>query len=231
MLLPVFVNDMEWDNEFRGNWREWRPSGTGHELRDVTLVDGKRFEEWGAISADPDQAPEGLHSKIATAKAELWSALLEGKITAEAIPAGERRRASVQAYEWQDMTTARANVLGQERLILKHTPIQDAYLDPRLPRDAILGIWPEVLLRTEDAPTKAKGPKKKASQETVTQFAICFKRKHGVPPSQRVDGPEYAKREGYEVKGFIRLMRNLPAELRLEKYQRQGFSALTSAKN
>ena len=222
---------MEWDNEFRGNWMEWRPLGPGHQLRPVTLVDGKRFEEWGAISADPDQTPDGLFSAIATAKAELWSALLEGKITAEAIPAGERRRASVQAYEWQDMTTARANGLGLERLIFELTPGQDAYLDPRLPRNAILEIWPGGPLGTEDAAPRAKGPKKRASQETVEKFAICFKRKHGVPPSQKVDGPAYAKRKGFEVKGFIRLMRNLPPELRLERYQRKGFAAPTSAKN
>jgi hypothetical protein len=220
---------MEWDNEFRANWMEWRQLGPGHELRPVTLVDGKRFEEWGAISADPDQTPEGVLSKIATAKAELWSALLEGKITAEAIPAGERRRVSVQAYEWQDMTTARANGLGQERLIFKLTPGEDAYLDPRLPRDAILEIWPSAPTCNGDPHPKAKGHKTIASDRTVEKFARDFIKERGVPPSQMKDGSEFARRNGYQVKAFINSMGQLEANLKLARYQRQGFPAPTSA--
>jgi hypothetical protein len=221
---------MEWDNQFRGNWREWRPSGPGHELRDVTLVDGKRFEEWGAISAVPDQTPEGRHSNIATAKAELWSALLEGKITAEAIPAGKCRRASVQAYEWQDMTTARANGLGLERLILKHRPSQDAYLDPRLPRDAILAIWKNGAAGAAGEQTAKEMSIRRAAFETVSDFAQAYFDRHGLPPTQAM-GREFAKLNRYAVKDFVEKMRKLPQHLRLPPGTKQEFANLTSAEN
>ncbi len=224
-----------WDNDFRNRCLEWFPiradaiSPAGYELRSLAPADLRRFEEVEATTID-QHVTNISRETVRGAREALWSALLEDKITAQAIPAGERRRVPIPANEWQDMTTARANESGLERLIFKLTPGQDAHLDPRLPRDAILEIWPGVPLGTEDAAPRAKGPKKRASQETVEKFAICFKRKQGVPPSQKVDGPAYAKREGYQVKGFIKLMKDLPAELRLEKYQRQGFPASTSAK-
>lgn len=224
-----------WDKDYRDKCLDWfliradALSPWGHELRPLSSADARRFEE-------EETAPIGEHvvtidrKAVQDAREDLWSALLEGKITAEAIPAGERRRVPVPAYEWQDMTTARADGLGLERLIFKLTPGRDAYLDPRFPRDAILGIWKNGAAGAAGGQSAKKMSISRASFKTVHRYAQDYFDLHGLPPTQAM-GREFARRNGHAVKAFEGEMRKLPEHLRLLPGTKQAFANLTSAEN
>lgn len=224
-----------WDKDYRDKCLDWflirvdALSPWGHELRPLSSADARRLE-------DEETAPIGEHvvtidrKAVQDAREGLWSALLEGKITAEAIPAGERRRVPVPAYEWQDMTTARADGLGLERLIFKLTPSRDAYLDPRFPRDEILAIWKSGVIGAADGQSAKEMSIRRAPSKTVHRYAQDYFDLHGLPPTQAM-GREFARQNRYAVKAFEAEMRNLPQHLRLPPGTKQAFANLTSAEN
>lgn len=200
---------MEWDNEFRGNWMEWRPLGPGHELRPVTLVDGKRFEEWGAISADPDQTPEGLLSKIATAKAELWSMLTDGKLVASGFAIDRGELVPISRIQWVGLINHRIGYAGgPEPFSLSAAPRRMVYRDLLFERSKIVRLWQK----------SSPAPKNLNKKDLIQKIRSLTKGGDKKPTKKELE--EWALQEGYRRDSFRKAYESLPAEYRYKQGER-----------
>lgn len=135
---------MEWDNEFRRGWLEWRPQGTGHEIDSVTLADGKRFEEWGAFPDDLGKPPQKRQSDIDNAKAELWAKLQDGTLAASGLSIAQGERIPIGPESWIELVNHRTPDTGRrEPFVLSSDRRKVLFWEVRFPRKKVLGFWPK----------------------------------------------------------------------------------------
>jgi hypothetical protein len=224
-----------WDKDFRDRCWEWFPiladaiSPAGHELRPLPPADLRRFEEFEATTIG-QYAASLSRETIRESREALWSALMEGKITAEATPEKQGQAVPIPASDWQTMTADRADASGLERLVWRRGSNREAYLDPLIARDAILAIWRNEAVGAVGGQSTRKGPIIDAAPDTVLKYARDYYEEHGVPPTQGM-GRTFARANRYSVKAFEREMRKLPEYLRIRPGTKQAFANRTSAEN
>jgi hypothetical protein len=135
---------MEWDNEFRRGWLEWRPQGSGHEIDPVKFADGKRFEEWGAFPDNLGKPPQKRQSDIDNAKAELWAKLRDGTLTASGLSMAQGKRISIGSESWIELVNHRTPDTGsREAFVLSSDRRKVLFWEVRLPSKKVLGFWPK----------------------------------------------------------------------------------------
>jgi hypothetical protein len=159
ILWRDFAEVREWDNDFRAECWNWQPfnvrlptdGGTGpagpvvrgFAVAQLHPTNSLLFEIHGAVAVLTNglSVPGGSPR---AAKADLWMALSDGRLTAEGIPATGGARIDVPAREWTDLENVTDGRLDGEYFRYRHHPLGRAYNDIVWRREDLVRLWPEV---------------------------------------------------------------------------------------
>ena len=148
----------EWDSQYRADCWDWQPSryrlaseGEAAQVFDGFAVvqrspaSGEMFEAFGYIPLSDRHTAFRPGNAPVQAKRELWDALLDGKLTAEGVPASGGARIDVPSREWADIEDCTGGGSPfREYFRYRHHPLGRAYDDILWMRDEVRGIWPPI---------------------------------------------------------------------------------------
>jgi hypothetical protein len=156
ILWRDFGEVREWDNGYREECWNWQPFNVrlpvdggastkvvrGFAVAQLHPTNSLLFEVHGAVALLADHTHPAPGKTPANAQSELWSALLDGKLIAEGVPATGGARVDVPAREWSDLENCTDGSLSGEYFRYRHHPIGRAYNDILWRRDDLYGLRP-----------------------------------------------------------------------------------------
>jgi hypothetical protein len=222
------------DIEYRTHCWNWQPSNVSlpvdgsaatKVVRGFTVVRLRPtspvpFELYDAIAITPRRqlSPDWSPNRSPfEAKADLWAALLDARLVAEAIPALGGPRIEVPAREWTDLENVTDGKLNGEYFRYRHQPHGRAYSDIVWRRDDLVRLWPE-------ASGLASGvPARPARRAGTNKDAIDFRKwvevrlASGETPPTRSDSVLWAADRNIGVEWARKTHTALPQEMKLAR--------------
>jgi hypothetical protein len=197
------------DIEYRTECSNWQPSNVSlpvegsaatKVVRGFTVVRLRPtspvpFEISDAIAITPrgQLSPDWSPNRSPVeAKADLWAALLDARLVAEAIPALGGPRIEVPAREWTDLENVTDGKLNGEYFRYRHQPHGRAYSDIVWRRDDLVRLWPEASGLASGAPARPVRRAGTPADETAFREWVDGRLASGESPPTREDAEQWA---------------------------------------